>query len=78
MKKIILMAAVTTALVSCEPINDIGRVMVWKLESGAVVTDTIAPTTLFNEATDIANSRLDLELDSTDDAILDTTFTYLY
>ena len=72
------MVAVTAALVSCEPINDIGRVMVWTLESGATVTDTIAPTTLFNEATDIANSRLDLELDSTDDAILDTTFTYLY
>ena len=52
--------------------------MVWSIESGGVVTDTIAPTTLFNEANDVANSRLDLNLAPTDDAVLDTAWTYLY
>ena len=77
MKKLFLLSAVLF-LASCEPIDSVGRIMVWSIESGGVVTDTIAPTTLFNEATDVANSRLDLNLSPNDDAVLDTTWTSLY
>ena len=73
-----LVLATLAILTSCEPVNNVGRVMVWTVESGATVVDTIAPTTLFNEATDVANSRFDLNLSPSDDAILDTVYTYLY
>lgn len=73
-----LLVAMLSLLASCEPIDSVGRVIVWSIESGGTVTDTIAPTSLFNEATDIANSRFDLNLSPSDDAVVDTVFTYLF
>jgi len=79
MKKSILLSSVVLAFatISCEPIDSVGRVIVWELESGGYVTDTIAPTTLLGETADILQSFNDLNLDlSVNDAVLDTTFTF--
>jgi len=78
MKKLFLLSAVLF-LASCEPIDSVGRVLHWELESGGMVVDTIAPTTIFNQQDDINESYINLGLDfTTEDAVLDTSWTYLY
>tara|TARA_R100000541_G_scaffold8789_2_gene16342 strand:+ start:561 stop:800 length:240 start_codon:yes stop_codon:yes gene_type:complete len=77
MRKVILFSIVALAFASCEPIDSVGRVIVWELESGESVTDTIAPTTLLGEAQDLVDSFDNLSLDlSVNDAVLDTTWTF--
>jgi len=79
MKRVILFSIVALAFASCEPIESVGRVIVWELESGGTVTDTIAPTALLGEAQDLVDSFDNLGLDlSVNDAVLDTTWTYLF
>ena len=76
MKTIILSLSVL-ALVSCEPVESVGRVLHWELESGGMVVDTIAPTTIFNQQNDINESYINLGLDfTTEDAVLDTSWTF--
>jgi len=79
MKKSILFSSVVLAFatISCEPVDSVGRVIVWELESGSYVRDTIAPTLLLNESQDLVESFNNLGLDlSVDDAVLDTTWTF--
>ena len=79
MKKSILLASTLLAFASCEsyaPTQDLGRVLYWTIESGGTAIDTIAPTRLFNEATDIEDSYFNLNLDPSDDAVLDSTRTF--
>ena len=79
MKKSILLSSVVLAFatISCEPIDSVGRVIVWDIESGGTVTDTIAPTTLLRVHLDLSDSFHNLGLDlSVDDAVLDTTWTF--
>ena len=81
MKKTLLLSIALMGFAACEPIepiNAVGRVMVWSIETGGTVTDTIAPTTIFNYTRDIENSYYNLELPTLDDAVLDTTWTYFF
>ena len=77
MKKLILLSATALTLASCEPVDSVGRILHWELESGGIVVDTIAPTTIFNQANDISDSYFNLDLDfGVEDAVLDTTWVY--
>ena len=77
MKKLILLSATLLAFTSCEPVDSVSRIIVWDIESGGIVVDTISPTTIFNQANDLNESYINLGLDfTTDDASLDTTWVY--
>ena len=77
MKNLILLSATALAFASCEPVDSVGRVLHWELESGGMVVDTIAPTTIFNQQNDINESYINLGLDfTTEDAVLDSSWTF--
>lgn len=79
MKKVILSLLVVAGLTGCEieTFSNFGRVIIWELPLGVVITDTIAPVPLIG-GTEIIDSQDSITQFHNLIPILDSTWTYVY